>query len=265
MQSNSIEQNELRAHLLNKLSSEQSEELEQRLLIEKELLDEWLIAEDQLIDDYLAQRLNEQDRERFESHFLAADERQRKLRFSAALRKLIRQNEESHGAATTAKPAAQAPRGKNWISFWFLGQPATAIVTLAVVLLGLLAWSLLSRPHTATNSSAPAFVVQPVPGITRGGEGSQRIAIPHNKQKVELELEIARNDYSTYRIEILEETRPVLTSDSEKVQMADASNFVIVTVDSKLLNPGDYQIKLSGITPSGIREPLANYSLRIVP
>lgn len=47
------------------------------------------MAEDELIDEYLDGSLSEQEREKFEQHFLATTERREKLSFAKALRRYV--------------------------------------------------------------------------------------------------------------------------------------------------------------------------------
>jgi anti-sigma factor RsiW len=79
----------IKQYLLGRLPEEEQTPLEERLLTDDHFFEGLKVAEDELIDEYLAGRLTGQDRERFDNHFMAAPERQQKLRFSMALRKYI--------------------------------------------------------------------------------------------------------------------------------------------------------------------------------
>lgn len=97
------EDKEIRSYLLGELENGEQERVEKRLLGEEEFFERLLVAEDEIIEDYLEGALSERERGQFESHFLKTPERQKKLRFSAALR---RHAEAS--AARTAPPPAPA-------------------------------------------------------------------------------------------------------------------------------------------------------------
>jgi tetratricopeptide (TPR) repeat protein len=102
----------LRSYLLGTLTSEQpAREIEERLLTEDDFLEQVNLAEDELIDAYLDGQLNDDELAAFERHFLRAVERQRKLRFSRALRKLaLEHSTEASGTHGPVKPST-------WFSF----------------------------------------------------------------------------------------------------------------------------------------------------
>jgi anti-sigma factor RsiW len=83
------DQRSLKQYLLGQLSQEEQRQLEVRLLNDQQFLVELLMAEDELIDEYLDGSLSEQDREKFEQHFLATTERREKLTFAKALRRYV--------------------------------------------------------------------------------------------------------------------------------------------------------------------------------
>jgi len=63
-----------------------------------------VISEDELIDQYLKDQLTPAESEAFENHFLRAPERQQKLRFAKALKKLVA--EQSSADAPVAESSA---------------------------------------------------------------------------------------------------------------------------------------------------------------
>jgi methionine-rich copper-binding protein CopC len=86
---NKIDDAALRQYLLGKLSDEDLEAFEKRLLTDDEAFEEMLAAEDDLVDEYVANRLNNSERETFEKHFLITTERQEDVDFARTLRKFI--------------------------------------------------------------------------------------------------------------------------------------------------------------------------------
>jgi anti-sigma factor RsiW len=87
----------LTAYLLGNLNPDEQQRLEQRLWIDSSVLDELERAEDELIDNYLEGALSGSEQEKFENCFLAAPERQRKLRFAKALKRYV----ATHGMAAS--------------------------------------------------------------------------------------------------------------------------------------------------------------------
>src|SRR5215470_1028129 len=84
------EEEAIRQYLLGRLREEEQTRLEERLLTDDDFFERLNLAEDELIDEYLAGGLDAENRQRFDTHFLAAPERQRKLRFSVVLSKYSR-------------------------------------------------------------------------------------------------------------------------------------------------------------------------------
>src|ERR1051325_3474947 len=86
----STDQTIIKQYLLGELSDDaQRQQVEQRLLTDDDFFQELEISEDELIDQYLAGTLTPAERRNFESHFLAAPERRRKLGFARALSKYV--------------------------------------------------------------------------------------------------------------------------------------------------------------------------------
>src|SRR5918911_3475812 len=113
---------ELRQYLLGDLSGEAQQRVEQRLLTEPDFLDELLLGEEELIDDYVRENLPDDDRLKFERHFLSTPERRRQLSFARALGRYVSNAAESAGGESAReRPRAPTP-GPNWAgrlrAFW---------------------------------------------------------------------------------------------------------------------------------------------------
>src|SRR6266850_4583347 len=89
MKSQIKDENTLRRYLLGDISPEELEKVEFWLMSEDEAYDLLEAAEDDLIDDALANKLTNHQMDQFKERFLAAPERQRKLRFSRSLQRCI--------------------------------------------------------------------------------------------------------------------------------------------------------------------------------
>jgi anti-sigma factor RsiW len=66
-------------YLLGDLAATDQQRFEEQLMVDDELADQLTLVEDELVDDYALGRLSEHERKRFESHFLKAPDRKRKL------------------------------------------------------------------------------------------------------------------------------------------------------------------------------------------
>jgi CHAT domain-containing protein len=131
------DQRQIKHYLLGDLSQEdQQRQLEGRLLTDDSFFEELLIAEDELIDSYLSGGLTEKEKERFENHFLATDERQRKLRFARALKRYV----STESAAATDSTVKKSPRWLSSIKAFFSSPLRVAASLLIVLALGLVVW-----------------------------------------------------------------------------------------------------------------------------
>jgi tetratricopeptide (TPR) repeat protein len=83
---NQTENTELKQYLLGRLSSEDEERVEMRLLTEPEFAEEFDIAVVDLTDAYVAGEIQGEDRERAERYFFQSAERQNKLKYALALK-----------------------------------------------------------------------------------------------------------------------------------------------------------------------------------
>jgi hypothetical protein len=116
----------LKPYLLGDLNPDDQERIERRLMVDSEVFEELGWTEDELIDDYLEGALTRRDKEKFESFFLSAPERQRKLGFAKTLKRYVAENELKEDRWAAGRKIRQ--------SFWQIPAP---------VLQGALAASLL--------------------------------------------------------------------------------------------------------------------------
>lgn len=79
--------NLIRRYLLEDLSEEEREQIEQLLMSRDEFYQELLYAEDDLIDDYVFDRLPEEDQPKFKKRFLKVPQLRQSVNLTAALRK----------------------------------------------------------------------------------------------------------------------------------------------------------------------------------
>ncbi len=119
----------LRQYLLGYLEDEVSlGRIETRLMTDDQFADEVGLAESQLIENYLDGDLNDQDRTRFDRHFLASPQRRSELRLTRDLRKFSAAAEK-----TIPHEAKRSPAG--WFllpSFQWLRFAALAVAVLIV-------------------------------------------------------------------------------------------------------------------------------------
>jgi len=121
----------LQKYLLGNMSPEEQEELELWLMSNEDAYDLMEAAEDDLIDASLAGRLSADDLNRFNTHFLAAPERRRKVQFSRSFRRAIDAFSPTSSGFSPSTPSSTWTRLLDALRY----RPALAFASSALVLL----------------------------------------------------------------------------------------------------------------------------------
>ena len=173
--------------LLGRLPAAEQEELENRALTEDGFLDEVLATADELIHAYLDAGLSAEDRERFESHFLASPMRRQRF-------ELLR----DIGAAVKGKPAA-TPRSAPSVWMW-------AVAAAILIVAGLVALRLSTTPvpdrriaqETPTPPPTPTADPNPVVRLPGTASGTAEIPVSAETRTVRIEVPIEDDRYPTF-------------------------------------------------------------------
>jgi len=103
------------------------------------------------------------------------------------------------------------------------------------------------------------------PGGTRGGGSVSEAAVNSKTQTVRLTLNLPNADYNSYRIVVRTTEMKDISSKTGVKPRANRSGPVLtLDLSGRLLRPGDYIVQLYGLTSSGVPEPAADYSFRIL-
>lgn len=130
----------IRRYLLEDLSEEEREQIEQLLMSKDEFYQELLYAEDDLIDDYVFGRLPEEDQPKFKDRFLKVPQLRQSVNLTAALRQHAL---ETKPPVVAAIPAPSRPTFFDAVRGFF-ARPAVGLAFCGLLLgvLGLNAWLL---------------------------------------------------------------------------------------------------------------------------
>jgi hypothetical protein len=263
------EQKILRQYLLGDLPSESQKSLEERLLTDDEFYEELLMAEDDLVDQYLAGSLSGRQRDSFENRFLITPERWRKLNFASALRKHVARANEQPGAESA--DSARVPQRR--LFPWVFHAPYPAVNRVLAVtfllLVAVMAWVAVKtwRAHDVaeTEVATHVFNVELTPGAVREGGRMKRITPPADGAVIRLGLDLPADDYPRYSGALqADDGRVLLSRDNLQARETGGAHSVSLDVPVEVLPPGDYRVKLSGVTAAGAPEDIASYSFRVV-
>ena len=264
----------LRRYVRGELDETLRLELEELLLTDPDAFEALGVVEDELIEEYLEGEGSALERKGFEEHFLTSPVRRGRLTFLRALK-----DRAVSAAQATLEEAPAAPgqggrpsgRGPSWIEAvadWLRParwQPAWAVVgaTLALSLAGnaWLAWRQLA-PLEPTVSAVPTLAL--TSGLLRAEGTLPRVAVSPAAAGVRLILELPGNDYPRYRATLVDdEGNEVWVAPRLQAETAGGRTSIVLVVPAALLPRGDYQVKLSGITPSGEPEVLSSSPFRV--
>lgn len=267
---------EIRSYLLGALHDDRKTPLEEKILSEPDDFDELAIAEEELIDQYVGDGLSELERQQFETHFLITPARQKNLRFAQLLKRYVNTHTapaplENSAAAAIPHVEKTAPAKKSF-TFSLLpagGRPVMVFCIAGVALLGitLLTWTVFRRPPllSVPRRAEPVIVLTLAPGsITTGDVNAQRVNIPPKGYDLKLELQLPNPSFRNYKSELFREHKSVQTRGELKMEAKGERYVIPLTITGEMLSPGDYEVKLSGVSESGADAFIEKYSFRVI-
>jgi len=253
---------EVRSYLLGVLDADRKTQLEERILSTPETYEELLLVEEELIDEYVAGGLSETERQQFETHFLITAERQKNLRFGQLLKRYVNSNLAA-AAIPHVENSAPAKKSLTFSTLPAAGRPMMVFGVAGVVLLSvaLLCWLGYRRPPSL-RLAQPS--VEPVVVVTLAPAAAPRVNVPPKGYDLKLELELANPSFRNYKSELFRENKSVQTHGELRMEPKGKQYIVPVTITGEVLSPGDYELKLSGVSESGANEFIEKYSFHVI-
>jgi len=282
MDESEAEEKNARRFLLGYLSEEERKIVENRLE-EPDYLELVLKTEHDLMDDYIANELSEIERLRFQQHVLTNQQQIDELNLSRRLRATarVRAAANSPPAVTESIPTVrEKPKesNKSWHSDFRLPKAAIILISIGLAAAFAIIWwnrsshqlaEELTKLNTQQSLSAEAvnrgFVIGPLQeGLTRE-DSKNSFSIPVTETIVQLRLQIDGVPYQTFQA-VLEdaEGHEIRKVNDLRVRTINGERLAIVYVPAKDFTPGDYQIRLSGLTERNQLVDLGRYTFRTV-
>lgn len=239
-------QERIRRYLLAQLTDGAREEFEQDLLVDVELFEELLVGEDELIDGYLAGELPVSESVQFEQHFLAAPERQEKLRFARALNRYVTVASLQETSISKFAPVSR-------ISRTILYRAAAAF---AVVIL--IAGTLWLVGHRSSSPRTFATLNLTVSQSTRG-EGAQapKVNLPRSGDALKIVLRLPDQSPTAAHYRVTLENDNGQNRSLETV--AQDGQSVTVVIPASELKRGQYSLKLFAVRADGGEQRVGSY------
>ena len=182
------------AYLLGRLSPPEQAELEEEYFVDDGLHEQLKATADDLVHAYLSGVLSREDRERFETYFLASEEQQHRFEFIRGLR--------DHVGSPDTRPLVSRAPGRRRISMW-----AAAAAVLLVFAVSALLWRWPERgaetargpeptpspdvERTLALKATPRLAEPPaLVRLERTASGSMDVALPARADTVRFEVAV---------------------------------------------------------------------------
>ena len=285
------EQQYAREFLLGYLAEGERQIVEERLMTDPKYMELVLRAESELMEDYIALELSEDDRKRFDKYVLTNSRQVEQLALTRGLRSSARVD-----AAANSPPIVESSTGGTTETRWTKILHAkiwavNAVVVAAVILVtivGIAAFIVL-RTQSGENSNQQGSLGQEVarlnaqqnldpeailhgsiigplkPGLSRDDENSNRFVIPTTEKISQLRLQIGNGQYQAYRAELQTgEGQEIVTLTDLREKQINGERLVVIYLPARIVPPGDYQLRLTGVNQNNQLEYIGRYTFRVV-
>ncbi|HEY4423478.1 MAG TPA: hypothetical protein VGN10_04675 [Pyrinomonadaceae bacterium] len=240
MASRNHDQAGIRAYLLGRLSDEEQQKIEERLMVEDDLFEELEVSKGELIEEFCAKELAQSEHQWFKQHYLVSPEGRQSHVFALALDSL--------------KSSIPAPKRRTWFerfqAFLKTHPLAFAIATsTALVLVVVSPFIFRSTPQTS-------YAISLKNTISNRTSGDARFpTVPLSPDIGELRITLLLPEGvmrgTDYRVVLDDrsETRSLKATSHDE-------NSVLVVVPTKSLHEGPYLFNLYAIKADGTEQPI---------
>jgi len=275
------EQIVIRQYLLGELDEEARQQVEQRVMTERDYKEEVLISEEELLEEFAAGALDDHERELFLSHYLSAPLQRQKLRMVQAINKYAADRQP---LATVEVPETSwfrryidAFRSRKW--FVQLSWALLVGIVIGSSFVAFRTWRWRNQPSElhqelerlngpqssvleASSSVLPATLV---PLSLREAGKAVPLTIRHETQIVQFRLAVSSGQHQRYRA-TLKNSRldDVLSLDDLMVRTFGNARLIIIQVPARVFRTDDYVLTLSALNSAGLYEEAGDYSFRVV-
>ena len=246
------DQAKIRQYLLGRLSDEEQQKIEERLMVEDALFEELEITKGELIEEYCSGELNQNEREWFEGHYLASPEGKQRHTFTLALNCL--------------KRPIPAPKRLTWferLGIFFKARPWVVATATAAALLLVIAGAFIPSQFFNTEPQRSLAITLSSGAISRSLTDGQHRKIqppPDVKQlNIALLLPESAPPATSYRVEL--DNRREIKALKPITQDTSSVSVVIPTAE---LPPAFYSLRLFAIKADNQEHQLGDYFFEII-
>lgn len=292
-----------RRFLLGQLPLEEQGRIEELAFQDPETFAFLQSAEDDLVDEFLHDELSQDEKERFEKHFLTRPGRRQNLRIARALKQYFAEDDPVVVPAT-GPPIIPQPK-PTFFQLFLEAMKSPLVVTVIVIAVGAgllvpiirrrgdgpshveIQPSPVATPSTSASpipsatpesqpdnqnkrtpssrqSTEPAYAIVLVPGTSVRSEGEVRtLQRPANPIKVELPV-ISKTPYRSYRAELQTDGKIINTWPNLKPRQLTSGRAIQITIlPSQLAGSQRFRITLNGVSANGQTQLVHNYDFQL--
>ena len=238
---NNNDQARIREYLLGRLSDEEEQKVEERLMVDDEFFEELEISKGEILDEYSAGELSQTDRKSFEEGYLASPEGRKRFTFSVALDRLVQRE-------LTPAPMPRRVGLFDRLRAYFNWQRLTLAAGTAAVVLAMVVTYIVRRPPVFVSVDLTSNVANRAPGARQ----YHRLTVPANADEVRFSLQLPQSatPRSAYLVEFDNQTDTTTFS-----PLSQSGNSVLVAIPAKQLTPGLYALRLQAQLSDGTSQP----------
>lgn len=248
-------ESEMIHYLLGTLPEAEMERFDFLSVTDSDFADELSVTEENLVDAYVKGELTGVTLARFEAHYLASPLRWEKVEFARAFQTFT---ERQVMGTRTARVSFQ-PRAWQQVSIlrWSLVAAASLILLAAGGW-----WTMRDRPGRAEEQLVATFILTPP---LRASDRVPAVSIPSDRAAIEIQLELASDEYETYRVALTDESgeAKIWMSDQMQATRDGKTPRLGVRLPAQLLQARIYLLVVSGIAPDGREEVTSAYPFQV--
>jgi hypothetical protein len=238
---NNNDQARVREYLLGRLSHEEEEKIEERLMVDDEFFEVLEISKGEILEEYSAGELSQTDRKSFEEGYLASPEGRKRFTFSVALDRLRQRKPEP---APMPAHVGLFDRLRAYFNWHRLILAAGS----AAVVLAMIATYVVRRPPVFVSVDLTSNVANRAPGARQ----YHRLTVPANTDEVRFSLQLPQSatPRSGYVVELDNQTDITTFT-----PLSQSGNSILVAIPAKQLTPGLYALRLQAQLSDGTSQP----------
>lgn len=269
----------IRRYLLGDLNDKDREQVEMRLITDRDYKEEVLIVEEELLDDYVSDALVQRERDLFHNHYLSTPLQRQKLRIAQALDKYAAQGvaapAEVKGGRRLVKKLSNVFRSRK-----LLMQLSWA--TLIFVVLGGTWWVFknwrsgtndleaelvqLNGPGSSVLEPGPSVLQAVLPPLSfRESRASVTVTITKETQIVQLRIPHTSERQQGYLGALKDSNgNEVVKVDGLMARNVDNAKMLVLQLPVRVFETGDYVVSIREPNAAGVFEETGNYSFRVL-